>query len=93
MAVIDSFVKLQGFTIWTLPNNCNLYSNERMKLMAQLKSLSIPSECRFHNMHLGQWVTLDRYNKDYEGCRRLMSETSRVKQDDFYAKTRVLEHY
>ena len=44
-------------------------------------------------MHLGQWVTLDRYNKDYEGCRRLMSETSRVKQDDFYAKTRVLEHY
>lgn len=45
------------------------------------------------NMHLEQWITLEKFQKEYEFSRSLMTSTSREKMDDFNAKVKVLVTY
>lgn len=62
-----------------------------MKQMTELGPR--PHQCEFRNVHLGQMVALQRYQREYDSCRLSMSTTSREKLDDFNSKVKVLVAY
>jgi len=52
-----------------------------------------PHNCELRNVHLGQAMALERWEREYKSCRDMMSSSSREKLDDFNAKVKVLASY
>ena len=55
-----SFLDLRfNFTEYKLPTTCNLYIQERLKLMDKMSKMIQPHKCEFRNHHMGLYMTLE----------------------------------
>jgi DSHCT (NUC185) domain len=94
-AISRGFFNIRNLTDWKLQNSCNLFVHERGEYFKKMQNLGdgIIHKCRNKNSHLEQWLCLERFQKEYDFNRSLMTSTSREKMDDFNAKVKVLVNY
>jgi hypothetical protein len=82
-----------NFTEWKLPNNCNVFSSERNRFLSEMRAMALPHKCEFRNHHMGQFLSLELWRREFEGYRKLMSSSGREKLDDYIAKVKVFITY
>ena len=93
-AVCNAFLYLRfNFTEYKIPATCNLYYQERIKLLDKMMKMNQPHKCEFRNHHLGLYMTLEQLKRDYEHYRQQMSSTGREKMDDYISKVKIFMQY
>jgi superfamily II RNA helicase len=94
VAVCNAFLYLRfNFTEYKVPPTCNLYYQERVKLLDRMSKMSQPHKCEFRNHHMGLCGTLEQLQRDYDHYRQQMSSTGREKMDDYIAKVKIFMKY
>ena len=61
--------------------------------MNEMRGLANPHKCELRNYHMGQYMALDLWRKEFDGYRKLMSSSGREKMDDYIAKVKVFMSY
>jgi hypothetical protein len=70
-AVCNAFLYLRfNFTEYKVPPTCNLYYQERVKLLDRMMKLTQPHKCEFRNHHMGLCATYDQLQRDYDHYRQ-----------------------